>query len=62
MENITKGVLMRFGGGQNFLVQVKQEGIEGGAMGAVQEQLILELQKKKLKCKCTDNGVILKAH
>lgn len=53
---------MRFGGGQNFLVQVKQEGIEGGAMGAIQEQLILELQKKKLKCKCTDNGVILKAH
>lgn len=39
---------MRFGGGQNISVQVKQEGIEGGAMGAVQEQLILKLQRKKL--------------
>lgn len=39
---------MRFGGGQNILVQVKQEGIEGGAMEAVQEQLILELQWRKL--------------
>lgn len=29
---------MRFGGGQNILVQVKQEGLEGGAMGAVLKQ------------------------
>lgn len=29
---------MRFGGGQNILVQVKQEGIEGGAMGTVLDQ------------------------
>lgn len=28
-------VLMRFGGGQNILVQVKQEGLEGGAVGTV---------------------------
>lgn len=39
---------MRFGGGQNILVQVKQEGVEGGAVGAIQEQLILKLQRKKL--------------
>lgn len=29
---------MRFGGGQNILVQVKQEGIEAGAMGTILEQ------------------------
>lgn len=39
---------MRFGRGQSILVQVTQEGIEGGAMGAIQEQLILKLQRKKL--------------
>lgn len=39
---------MRFGGDQNILVKVKQEGIEGEAVGAIQEQLILKLQRKKL--------------
>lgn len=29
---------MRFGGGQNILVWVKQEGIEGGAMWTIPKQ------------------------
>lgn len=31
-------MLLRFSRGQNILVQVKQEGIGGGAMGTVLEQ------------------------
>lgn len=45
---MAKEELMRLDGGQNLLVQVKQQGIEGGAMAAVQEQLVLQFKRKRL--------------